>query len=135
MNRSQVTPSQLRLTYALGLFILLFLFTADLVKTHAKILSDEAVVSGETVNAFLENIRLEPLTQITVMDTTFTVIAEFSEDNSPRHIRFSQSELIALIADHNAHAAKVFTSDDGNDWVLKLNHLQDKPFYVLMASS
>jgi PAS domain S-box-containing protein len=69
------------------------------------------------------------------MDTMFNVIAEFSEDNSPRHIRLSESELIALIADHNAHAPKVFTSADGSEWVLKLNHLQDKPYFVLMASS
>jgi PAS domain S-box-containing protein len=153
MIRSQVTPSQLRLTYVLGLFILALLFTADLVKTRAKILNDvevglvngtyvlakmigyEPVVSSETVLEFLGNIRLEPLTQITVMDTTFNVIAEFSEDNSPRHIRLSESELIALIADHNAHAPKVFTSADGNELVLKLNHLQDKPYFVLMASS
>lgn len=153
MNRSQVTPSQLRLTYVLGLFILALLFTADLVKTRAKILNDvevglvngtyvlakmigyEPVVSSEPVLEFLGNIRLEPLTQITVMDTAFNVIAEFSENNSPRHIRLSESELIALIADHNAHTPKVFTSADGNEWVLKLNHLQDKPYYVLMASS
>lgn len=122
MNRSQVTPSQLRLTYALGLFILVLLFTSDLVNTRAKILNDvevglingtyilaeligdEPIVSNETVIEFLENIRLEPLTQITVMDTTFNVIAEFSEDNSPRHIRLSESGLIVLMASSRTFA-------------------------------
>lgn len=153
MNRTVVTPKQLRLVYGTGILILFLLFAADLVRTRqalligiehglenaayvlARLLSDEPQVTERNLIEILDNVNLDPHTQITVMDTTFKVIVEHPAGSGDNHIRLTESELKEMVSVHPAHPAKLMRHSDGSTWLVKINHIEDGRYYVMMAGS
>lgn len=153
MNRTVVTPKQLRLVYGTGILILFFLFTADLLRTRqnlligiehglenaayvfARLLSDEPEVTERNLIEILDNVNLDPHTQITVMDTTFKIIVEHPAGAGDSHVRLTQAELEELSSVHPEHPVKWITHTDGSTWLVKINHIEDGRYYVMMAGS
>lgn len=83
----------------------------------------------------LENVNLDPQTQITVLDTTYNVVAVFpSELNIPR-VELSESELRQLSSVHPEHPVKHVVQPNGSEWLVKLSHIEDGRYYLMMAGS
>lgn len=153
MNRTVVTPKQLRLVYGTGIVILFILLTADLVRTRqlllndienglenaayvlARMLGDKPEVTERDLIEILDNVNLDPNTQITVMDTTFKVMLEFPPEMNNRRIRLSETELRTLSSVYPEHPVKLVIHPDGSQWLVKISHPEDGRYYVMMAGS
>lgn len=153
MNRSNVTPRQLRLAYWLSLTLLFMLFTMDLLNTRAirmqelelrlqngsyllaRILQNEPSFSQDRLDDVMREIRLGNHAQIMVLDSSLTAVAYFPKEGADTRVRLSKAMIQTMIDQGGSHPAVRIDSPDGITRMVKLYHLEDESHYVVISDS
>lgn len=153
MNRSTVTPGQLRLVYWLSLTLLFMLFSMDLLNTRAirlteleqrlknasyllaRILQNEPVIDQDRLDDVMREIRLGTHAQIVVLDSSLTAVAYYPKEGADSRVRLTNAMIQTMVAQDESHPAIRIDSPDGITRMVKLHHLEDEAHYVVISDS